>query len=217
MVVGMRRARLFAAGGLLALLASLLLILPASAAPATIVLQINVTVPLVNQSALGTFTAQVDPNTLQGPWSFQGTIGGKFAQASGSGTMSGSGSNANLQITSIDMWQMPGLARPASGAAGGVRMVGDIAYVSFGPIKGVPASISPPISLSPLTSGTYVVTNAASGSTEVQSLPMTGAGPVASHAAAAPSWAPLAGLLIVGLAGAAGGVALGRRRAPAAA
>ncbi|HET7035445.1 MAG TPA: hypothetical protein VFI42_07170 [Thermomicrobiaceae bacterium] len=201
------------ASAVLALLASLLLILPASAAPATIVLQINVTVPLVNQSAMGTFTAQVDPNTLQGPWSFQGTVGGKFAQASGTGAMSGSGSSANLQITSIDMWQMPGMAKPASGAEGGVRMVGDVAYVSFGPIKGVPASISPPISLSPLASGTYIVTNAASGSSEVQSLPMTGAGPVATQAAGPRGWAPLAaGLLAVGLGGAAAGVALSRRR-----
>jgi len=120
----MRLRRCFLSLGFLALLGLLAVAPTAAAADTTIVWQVNLTVPLTNKAALGTLTTTVDSGTGQGTWSFQGTIGGQFATASGTGTIAGSGATATATITSIDTWQMPGIARPALQRAGRVLLVG---------------------------------------------------------------------------------------------
>jgi hypothetical protein len=193
----MRLSRLIVVAGLLPI-AMLLFALTASAEERTVVLEANLTVPVIEKTALGALTATYDTETGAGTWEFQGTIDGQFAQASGSGTLSGSGSSATIAMTSIDHWAMPGIAQPAGGVTATIESAGDLAYVSISglavPIVAVPVAVSEPISF-PLEAGTYTLSTAGSGSTTVASLPNTGGDPAE---VAGDSLAPV---LIAGVAG----------------
>lgn len=181
---------------------------PASADERTIVFQANLTVPIVGTTALGTLTSTFDDVTHEGTWSFQGTINGQFAQSSGTGYSTltdGATPTLTVVMTSIDSWQMPGIGRLATPASATIRFVGELAYVSFGPAVGVPVAVSPDISF-PLTSGTYVLTNAGAGEQGVGTLPNTGdsaSGSIRSMDVALGTAAVVVGLgLVAGLAAA---------------
>lgn len=85
---GLRRGRRLMALGT-GLLLALLLVVPAAAATRTVVLQINVAMPGTGAAVLGTVTADYDEATGDVAWSFQGTINGEFAQASGTAHVGG--------------------------------------------------------------------------------------------------------------------------------
>lgn len=165
---GNRWRRRLPALGLLAALA-VFGALPAAAAPKTITLQINMTLPIVNYAALGTATVNFDEVTGKGTWSFQGTIGGELAKASGTGSIRNADSSLIVTMESIDTWQMPRLRRPVLPASATIWMVGNTAYVSYDRISGAPVAASPPLSF-PLYSGTYTLTTAGSGQTAVTGL-----------------------------------------------
>lgn len=157
-------------------LLSALPVSPALAEEQTLVFQANLTIPIVGHTALGTLTTTFDDESLEGTWSFQGTINGQFAYAAGDGYSELSNGNPRVLtvvMTSIESWQMPGLGPPAMPAKATIRFTGALAYVSFGPVIGIPVSISPEMAF-PLTSGTYVLTNPASGEKGIGTLPNTG-------------------------------------------
>jgi hypothetical protein len=178
-----------------------------AAATETSVWQVDVSVPVINRAILGTLTANVDPATGNGDWSFQGTVDGHTATASGKGQLSGSGSNGTITITSIDQWNLPGVPKPGLPLSGSVKVTGNVAYLTIHaqtltfPL--IPLSISGSNSSSvqfPPAAGTYAVTMAGSGTQDVNSLPVTGAGPVGIVSGSRANWAlalELAGMLLV--------------------
>lgn len=145
----------------------------AAAADTTMVWQVTLTIPVLNKAALGTLTTTVDQSTGQSIWSFQGTVDGQLARASGVGTVSGSGSTASVTVTRIDAWQMPGVPRPDLPATATIRSVDHIAYVTSGPVISAPVAIWPPLAF-PLQPGLYTVTTPGSGQQELQRLPNVG-------------------------------------------
>lgn len=163
---------------------------PALAAQRTATFQVNLTVPVIGATALGTLTVTYDDVTGQGSWQFQGTINGVLAQASGTGTYvitSASGirglasaaqTGLTLGIDSIDTWNMPGIAR-VEGRSASLTVAGNLAYVTYhGPsytVTGVPIAVSPAISF-PLE-GSYTLMNPATGEQPVTTLPNTGVAP----------------------------------------
>lgn len=191
----------------LPLLACLALGLALTASPAaastpqatvTMVFQVNVTVPVINKAALGTFTMTFDTVTERGTWSFQGTIDGQFATASGTGIcrvasavrgipLAGSlmmlplariadTPEITASIDRIDTWQMPGINRPSLPADATLRTVGNLTYVSYRTTANAPLAVSPPIAV-PFQSGTYTVTSPGTGAQPVPNLPNTGTDP----------------------------------------
>lgn len=206
----MHLRRWFLTLGLLGLL-GFVTVLPAAAASTTIVWQANLTIPLINKTALGTLTTIVDNATGQGTWSFQGTIDGQFAQSSGKGTFSGGGSTATVTMTSVDTWQMPGLPQPALPATATIRSAGNIAYVSFGAAIGVPVAVSQPLTF-PLQGGTYTLTTPGSGGQAVPNLPNTGGEPAMVPRRPLDMIVAITALSLVAAGGAALTLALDRRR-----
>ncbi len=198
-------------GILLGLLLALALAGSAAAQDTTIVWQVNLEIPVINRSVLGTVTTIGDSATGEGTWSFQGTVDGKLATASGKGRITGSGSTATVTLTEIDTWNLPGVPQPrALPISATIRTVGNLAYVSYNgatiKFTGLPLALSAPITF-PLHSGTYTVTMAGTGAEGVTELPRTGVGEVA---AAQSATSHLPELLLAGgaLAAAAAGLAL---------
>lgn len=166
---------------------------PASAAERTAVFQLNVNVPVFNVAAIGTLTVVYDDESGNGTWTFQGTVDGQPAYASGTGTFDTSSASgirsmagfaqttAQLTMTGIDNWQVPRFSAYTPRTAT-IRTVGELAYVDYQgrelSVTGVPLAMNPPLSFP--VEGNFVVTDAGSGQEPVTVLPGTGAGPVSS-------------------------------------
>lgn len=171
--------RLGLAGTLLALLGlfGFITAQAASAAPQTLVIQVNVTMPGTGYVVLGTLTAQGDDVTGRGTWSFQGTINSQLAIASGTGTLSNTASGAVLTITGVTSWQMPYAAQPAPESQISVGPgPGSTVLLSYGPLQNVPVAMNPPASF-PLPPGTYTASAPGTGAQPLPTLPNTGAAP----------------------------------------
>jgi hypothetical protein len=157
----------------------------ALAAERTAVFQSDLTVPVLGTQSIGVLTVIYDEVTGEGAWTYDGTMNGQPANASGRGTSvvsSGSGqsgeSSFQLTMTSIESWNMPGFD-PDVPRFAVVRSSGGVAYVNYGgpvfSLFAIPVAIDPPLSF-PIE-GVFVLTNAGSGDDAVEVIPHTGLGP----------------------------------------
>lgn len=188
------RIRKIIAALLLALTVSALWSAAVSAEEEELIVQAgDLVVPVYGYPASGVLTMPYDTESGEGTWSFQGTIAGQEASASGSGicVMDEDAQTVTLTMTSIDSWNMPGFApyvpRAATIELSVIRQAqrlsaqseSEIVYVSydgrFNDVFGIPVAVTPPLEF-PL-SGTYSISSPGSGEAPVQTLPNAGIGP----------------------------------------
>lgn len=162
-----------------------LVVHPSLAAERTAVFQANLTVPILGTQSIGVLTVVYDDTTGEGSWTFDGTIDGQPASASGRGVSVVDGSAApgeesrfSLTMTAIETWDMSGFD-PVVPRTATIRSAGALAYVNYdGPVfslLAIPVAIDP--SLQFPIEGVYVLTNAGSGDDMVEEIPRTGVGP----------------------------------------
>lgn len=82
--------------------------LVALAAARTSTFQMDIIVPGQNVEIVGTLSVDYEDTTCEGTWSFQGTVNGELAQASGNGTCAFTREAVTLTVTEIDMWEVEG-------------------------------------------------------------------------------------------------------------
>lgn len=70
--------------------------------------QMDIIVPGQNVEIVGTLSVDYEDTTCEGTWSFQGTVNGELAQASGNGTCAFAREVVSLTVTEIDMWEVEG-------------------------------------------------------------------------------------------------------------
>lgn len=162
----------------------------------TITANVDVTIPFVNKSALGTIVLMETgtPDHIVGNWSFTGQVNGKLASAAGVYVGQYTGSSYVGQVTAISDWNVPGVGRPQlpltltlSSTSGVINF--DIITHHHGTL-GIPLAVQGVRGLPPPFQGnlTLSITNAVL-SGPVQQLPRTGA---------VPEWYDLAALAMIG-------------------
>ncbi len=176
-------------------LAFLLVLLSAStalAAEQTITVTLKVESGFLGKAFLGSVVMKHNgtPELAEGTWTFQGTIDGKAATASGRAEVRWTGKAYEGTVTQVDTWQMPGLPTlplpfKVSLTQGSGQTIWATAFLpEAGPIT-TPLNMQGLATLPiPAQSAVALSLTNAAGMEEIKGLPRTGDVPVSAYLAA---------------------------------
>jgi len=188
----MRSWRILRVLGVLAVVAAMMIALPATvfAAPppktAHYVIFTTNRVPILNIGEVGTLTFDLTgrPDAFTFTWSFRGITNGSPASASGTGSGSGDHKNLTLNLDTITQWDVPGFAQPETGKTAfltrGFAFFSSLFFLTLNDFPNFPHPIvsGVPILVFPRFNGPFVhkdnvffESSAGTGSTDLTSLP----------------------------------------------
>lgn len=178
----------------------------AEAAERTAVFQIAATIPIRGEQAVGTLTLTYDDSTGRGVWTFDGTIAGQPASASGGLAYQSIADDQefSLTATSVETWNMP-FGQPPPPLTISLEYEGGMASLAYdGPsvdVFGIPFALSPSPTV-PLE-GVFTLSDVSTGGgTPDEELPNTGSTPstFSWRSLAAGGLATFGGMMLLGAA-----------------